>query len=965
MATLGAPRDGVVGRQAESAVFEGLLADLAEGRGRCVLLEGEPGIGKTALVESVLEGAASLGARVFLGTCDALAHRIPLSVLVDAFGKNTLEAAADSVVDEAGPGSGRGLTLTHGDPVAAAVERILALVDRLCAEGSVVLAVDDLHWGDETSLLVWQRLCRVTTQAPLLLLATCRSAPQRAETGRLRQAVRSRGGTVLVLERLDPTAVRELGGRILGAEPSGALVGVLESAGGNPLYVRELLDSLTRAGAVALGDGVAQLADEGIPASGQIPQVNAALSSLLGVIEDRLALLSTVTREVLGAAALLGVSFAVTDLSAVLARPAGELADAVHEAVAAGVLESAGLRLRFRHGLLRQALCESVPLPVRAMLYRDATRALTERGAPVERVAEVVLAGLDSADGWEAEWIAEHAGALCERAPRAAGELLEHAVARTEPGGEQHAELQDQLAVVACRLSHFEECAAVCREILARVGDPERRGQAAWLLAQSLARTDQSAAAKEVIAAALGEADLPELWRVRLHSAESWLLMFMGRFAEALEAADRSLAEAEKLPEPVAAGFATYVRIVCWSMSASGPEYITALRTALVDMPHLPELVAVRILIGTNLFSKLVDADQFDQAVQVLPEIRALAEQTGSYRVLHHLWASAELAFVQGRWDDARTELDTVSDWVAEVHMPSHVTELHNLAALIAACRGERERAERHLSALPEDMVRVPFYRLNSAYALLAKAMLHEAEDQPDRAMDTLQVILEPKYKDLENKSILLPVLARLALAAGRNDVAAEAAQTAHADHEVQALERTQAVARWCRALVNQDTQALLDVAAYFERVGRRLELGQILEDAAELHARTSGPTEPEPESEAEAASAQLARALDVYAELGAEADARRASRRLNDHGVAARRPPRRDRSGWQSLTQTERRIAERVARGESNPAIAAELYVSRRTVESHVSHILAKLGARSRREVADRMATAFPPPGN
>ena len=235
VATLGGFGADVIGRQAEFEVFEGLLADLAEGRGRCVLVEGEPGIGKTALIESVLEHAESAGVRVFFGVCDELAHRIPLSVLVDALGKDALETAADAPVDAAGPGGGRGITLTHGDPVAAAVERILALIDRLCAEGPVLLAVDDLHWGDETSLLVWQRLCRVTTQVPLLLLATCRPAPQRAAAGRLRQAMRSRGGTTLVLERLDPAAVRELAGRILGAEPTGALVEVLESTDGNAL----------------------------------------------------------------------------------------------------------------------------------------------------------------------------------------------------------------------------------------------------------------------------------------------------------------------------------------------------------------------------------------------------------------------------------------------------------------------------------------------------------------------------------------------------------------------------------------------------------------------------------------------------------------------------------------------------------------------------------------------------------
>ena len=95
---------------------------------------------------------------------------------------------------------------------------------------------------------------------------------------------------------------------------------------------------------------------------------------------------------------------------------------------------------------------------------------------------------------------------------------------------------------------------------------------------------------------------------------------------------------------------------------------------------------------------------------------------------------------------------------------------------------------------------------------------------------------------------------------------------------------------------------------------------------------------------------------MSVYADLAATWDTRRAAARLRPHGIrlGVRGARRRPQTGWDALTETEIRVAELVATGRSNPAIAARLMLSRRTVETHVSHILAKLQARSRREITD-----------
>jgi len=99
--------------------------------------------------------------------------------------------------------------------------------------------------------------------------------------------------------------------------------------------------------------------------------------------------------------------------------------------------------------------------------------------------------------------------------------------------------------------------------------------------------------------------------------------------------------------------------------------------------------------------------------------------------------------------------------------------------------------------------------------------------------------------------------------------------------------------------------------------------------------------------------------AVELYQDLGAEWDLSRLDGRMREHGLRRGRRARRagPTTGWESLTPTELKIAELIARGSSNPDIAAEFYLSRRTVETHVSHILTKIDGRSRSEIAREVA--------
>jgi DNA-binding CsgD family transcriptional regulator/tetratricopeptide (TPR) repeat protein len=873
MATPGEAECAVLGRHVESDTFRMLLEDLAGGRGRCVLVEGEPGIGKTALLDAVLEQARTIaGLTVCSAACDARTSQAPLAVLLRALSSDSPPAPPD------------------GLPLAAAVERVFALIDRRSAEGPLLLAVDDLHEADEASLLVWQRLCAATTRTPLLLFGTLRPVPRRTEVDRLRRILKDNAGVSLPLAPLTAAEVTTLAGRLLGAAPGPRLTERLASAGGNPLYVHELVDALAGARAIVTADGKAELA-------GSPTRPDPMADALATAVTNRLAFLGPETLEVLRAATLLGPEFAVTDLSAALDRPAGLLALAVQETVTAGIVEPVGLRLRFRHGLLRQALHETIPQPERTALRRAAARALMKNAAPVERVAELIIGDLDAADGWETEWVARHADDLARRSPDLAVQLFEHILGHADLDQDHQAALRDKLSDLYFTLARYDQAAELAEQILSHTHDPNRRGHATWIAANALARLGR---ATEVEA----DAQLPEIWQARLQARSA-----------------QALSTGERLSDPMTIGYALYAQAQGCFQASDMPGCLEAISRALSIIGNHASFTDLRILLSTLRISALTYLDRFDEAADTLRAARTVDERVGPTRLAPYAIAAAELAYQLGRWDDALTELAAIRGVPASALHPRNPDAFHGLAALIAVRRDDQHKAEHHLSALTGT---------TSPNAILARALYEERAARPDSALATLQVVLEP------DDPFLLPLLVRLALAQDDRPLATAAAESAQGY-----------VAQWCWALINNDPDQLSAPADHLRSVGRTPELAWALEDLAVLRVRDG----------AAPARRALAEARALSTEYGAAWDARRATARLRACGVRpGNRTTNRPRTGPHALTETECRIADLVGQGMSNPDIAAIMSLSRRTVETHVSRILAKLGARSRREIAEAL---------
>lgn len=951
-----------VGRRDELAYLRRLLAGVAAGVGGAVLVEGEQGIGKTSLLKRALGGAEGAGCALAWGAADEMAQRFPLWLMTECLQERGGRRGGDK--DDGANGArpplsagwlavGTGL-VPPGDPVAAGIERVLGQVDRWCAISPVVLVAEDLQWADAASLLVWQRLARDIRQLPLLLAGSVRPGPGIDELGRLRRGLLARGGTALHLGPLGQLDVSELAGRLAGGRPGRRLTDAVRGGAGNPLYAREIVDALVRDGRVLVDAGVAELAG---PEGAGVP------ASLAGVIEQRLRALPEEMPGVLRWAAVLGKEFSVTDLAIVTGETAGQLMGILGDAVTAGVfgdaagLKSAGAgavattrpRLAFRHGLIRQVLYDGLPSATRAALHLHAARALAEAGAAPEQVAAQLAAVPEWADGWMLEWLAGAVSGLTYRAPDVAADLLSRALGLLPEGDERREALEAALVTVAFLLMRDEEVKRLGGQLATYARDPDRAAEAAWRVGYAQQRTWLPDEAVAWVEKALERPGTSDVWIARLRALRA-LAMGFARRLDTPVAAREALALAEAVGDRFAAGYALYTMCLVDFYLRRGIAALRHIDQALNVIGNDPQASELVLMLMFRRIQALHELDRHSEADATIRETLALAELTGTPRLAEAYILVAVCHFRASLWDDALATLEQAMPLPDD---PEGRVLAHGLMALIAGHRVDGKAAE-HLAAA--EIMQIDSgsvgYQASGHFLLLARALAAERTGQPGKAV----AVLRPNIESVDAQTMLqrflfLPELTRLALAAGDTATAAKAAKAAALEADLEPLPVKAAAADRCRGLVDGDPAPVLAAAAYYQSASRPLERAQSLEDAAVLLAsRGDLPG-------ARRASADAAR---IYRDLGARWDIRRSQARLRPYGIRLTAASARTRPswGWESLTPTELRVAHLISDGLSNPDIAAELFLSRNTVQTHVSHILAKLGARSRFEIAREALT-------
>ncbi|MEU1851998.1 AAA family ATPase [Streptomyces sp. NPDC019990] len=984
-----------VGRAAELGTLEEALAGAAAGNPQALLIGGEAGVGKTRLLEEFAGTACHRGAVVALGGCveigadglpfapfstalRALRRELPEQLAAAAAGQ---EEELARLLPEIGTPAVREAGRHDEDGMARLFELTARLLERVTAEHTVVLVLEDLHWADASTRYLLAYLFRTLRTGRLVVLATYRSddihrrhplRPLLAELDRLRTVRR------IELARFTRDEVRLQVAGILAQEPEPDQVdAIFKRSDGNAFFVEELAVAAREGCRTGLTDSLRDLLlvrVEGLPETAQ--QVARIVAEGGSTVEYRL-------------------------LDAVARLAEDDLIAALRAAVNAGVLSPApgGDGYRFRHSLVREAVSDDLLPGERSRLNRRYAQALEgdptlvpadQRATrlasywyhahePAKALPAVLDASVEARRRHayaEQLRLLERAMDLWDDAPDAVRDTLrpvDHAEVYPPCGSDPATTALSYLdllaeAAVAGRLCAERERALKITKRALRLLDEEHDPQrTAWFwiqrsrLVQSLARGDGW---KEIATAQDLVRGLPpsEVHAEVLAMAAHWSMLHQPG-PQALTAAERAVEYARMVG---ADDIAANARLTLGSLMVDAGQIEAGLR----HMYEVRDEVVARslaLVVGrshVNLPSVLEGVGRSEESVRILQEGLRLMERMGLRVAEAWIWSNlAESLISLGRWDEAA---EAAVNAQRRGQLAAPYGSGANSLAFLALARGEVSDAGRHLATSrstygPHDPM--PQHDLPIAGLTIGVAV---AEGRLPDARAELARALRPGFPP-GTQRYAWPLLleAATAEADARTLPAAREGREEVLDGIFGAVKRLTTNApvwlaheQWVRAELHRaqgrstpDTWS--EVVSAFEPLERPYDLARVRYRLAESLLTGGGA-----DDERDRATELLRLARTVAGHLGArpladaaEALARRARLRLTPTVEPAPAPA--DRAAALGLTSRERDVLRLVTAGHTNRRIAEELFISPKTASVHVSNILAKLGVSGRGEAA------------
>ena len=943
-----AATETLLDRDAELEALRRTLDGARDGQGRLVIVKGEAGIGKTALLDRVRGAAGDSGFTVLSAAGANLEREFawgvarqlfePLVYGATAARRRSLFRGAASLARPAlGLSAAAGASRQLGDASFAANHGLYWLTANLADGTPAAMIVDDAHWADLASLLFLNYLGRRVRDLPIAVIVGMRSAEPGAPSELLEPLRAIAGSEVVEPSALSEAAVRVLIERRMHKPPGPQFLGACrEVTGGNPFLLEELLR--------ALGDAASPRDEEAAArarALGPSSIGHAVLGRLASMWPDALALARAVA--ILGADAGHRAAAALAGLEMDRAH---EAADAL---VAAHVFAAAHRPLRFAHPILKQAVYSDIPPGRRSIEHRRAALMLEELGAPGERVAVHLLATDPTGDEVVVDRLQTAAErALARGAPEAALTLLERAVVES-PRAARRPSLLLALGRAARGCGHLDQAATHLREALAVTGETTTREAISRELATTLTTAARPEEGLTVLEQAVAEC--PENEHERRLRLEGDLAT-LGITHDDL--AHRSVDRAERIAagltgaspaERVLLGALAYWRGASATGSASDAARIA--ESALGGGMLLQEQTSDSF---TYFWAVLVLlwADQDEAAerywMQGMDDARARGSGTALFNASI---AFGRLHMYRGEVADAEAAARLVEDLGSDVRYPyGAYTAAANLILPLVE-RGQLEEAESVLARYGRQVGAPPALATGqtmlSARIVLRTAQARHAEAAAD-AEELLRRHAVRGHAGLPHGAAIV----RAQLAAGDRDGATRVARAQLAIAERWGATSFIGIAQRSLALAVSGAEGvglLKASAARLEQTPCRLELARTLTCLGAALRRQNRRAE---------ARDPLRRGLDLAARCHASALAREAQDELRACGA---RPRRLVLRGVESLTPTERRVAGLVADGLSNPDVAQTMFVTRATVETHLGAIYRKLDISSRSELPGALA--------
>lgn len=902
------------GRSEVMATALGVLRRVGgRGHGGLILVEGEPGIGKSSVFAEIVTQAARMTFTCAVGKADQIGRTSPAAPLLLALrsGARPLVSATD-LAD---------LVARTAEPLLL-LEDLASLFERLSQGTPLLIGVDDTQWADPVTRFVLRALPGRLSGCPILWLFTGRSA-----TGGLVDDLKDATFLdspveAIELTPLTPPDIAAIATDRLGQPPSAGVRRMLDGVGGNPFFATQILTGVVRAGS-----------------EGDIPA-----EFVLGV-RRRIRELEPVAAELMTVAAVFGQALAPEDVDALLPEHAADQVTAGVEAVVLACLldTAADGRLVFRHDLIRQAVYADLTERTRRALHRRCARYLSDVEGDPLTIAAHARAGISLGDEANAAILAEAANRSAGSMPEAASELILAAFHAVRPNQGSWLALGERCVELLSLVQRCTEAIEVADLLLAHLDDDEPAGRLEIAVARTLWLTGRWRASVERSTKALARRHISPVLRARLVALQALALSRVEPACSAVATAEHALREAEHVDDDDA-------RVLAWhalaEVSRNRGDHIESLR-------HYRALRAVSgpTYIGQE-FQGLQYLDRFhDAEVMLRTARRDLGVDKGMVflsLIYSQIWWDYNLA----RFDEAEAGARTLLDLAMERGSYSCGIEAASLLSLVSLQRGDVAEARRRLTAGfgpagADDEFRVPSL-------LLVRGWVTAAEGDADEAAALLSPLLFAGQEERDPwpwKPGWLRLLAYIGLMAGdqkfTDEVLVLADLGADRNPEVASFAGT---ALQLHGLVGKDVALLERGAEVLARSPRPMMRASAYEDlGTELLRR---------ERKRDGAEI-LDQAWDIYRDVGATGPLLDVQNRMRQAGLRRAKwltvQPR-PATGWQALTQSELKVARLIGVGHTNKAAAEELGVSVNTIGTHLRAVFAKLGVRSRVQLTNVM---------